>query len=68
MKITLTTKQAKLLKNLIEKETLQLMAEDDKGYTDPQGRVSHTRHIDICEKYDRIWEKLDKALEEANAE
>ncbi len=63
MRITLTTKQAKLLRNVIENETLRLMAEDDKGYTDVNGRTWHNLNTDKIDKLDRIWEKLDKAIE-----
>lgn len=63
MKITLTTKQAKLLRNTIEEQTLRLMAEDDKGYTDLNGRTWHNINTDKIERLDRIWEKLDKAIE-----
>ena len=64
MKLTLTTAQARMLKNLIEEKTLALMAEDDKGHKDTHGTVWHTWNVDKIEKYDRIWEKIDKALEE----
>lgn len=63
MRITLTIKQAKLLRNVIENETLRLMAEDDKGYTDVNGRTWHNLNTDKIDKLDRIWEKLDKAIE-----
>ena len=63
MKITLTARQAKLLRNVIENETLRLMAEDDKGYTDINGRTWHTHNTEKIERLDRIWEKLDKAIE-----
>ncbi len=63
MKITLTTRQAKLLRNVIENETLRLMAEDDKGYTDINGRTWHCNNTEKIERLDRIWEKLDKAIE-----
>ena len=64
MKLILTTTQAKLLKALIEEKTLKLLDEDEKGYTDPRGTVWHTRNVDKIEKYDRIWSKIDKALDE----
>lgn len=63
MKITLTKRQAKMLKNLIEQETLRLIAEDDERYKNHQSY----RNISTCEKLDRIYEKLDKALEEEDA-
>lgn len=63
MRITLTIKQAKLLRNVIENETLRLMAEDDKGYTDVNGRTWHNLNTDKIDRLDRIWEKLDKAIE-----
>ena len=63
MKIVLTTRQAKLLKQTIEEETLRLMAMDDKGYTDANGNTWHTLNVDRIEKLDRIWDKLDKAIE-----
>lgn len=63
MKITLTVKQARLLRQVIENETLRLMAEDDKGYTDANGTTWHTLNVDRIEKLDRIWDKLDKAIE-----
>lgn len=64
MKLTLTTAQARLLKALIEEKTLKLLDEDEKGYTDQRGTVWHTRNVDKIEKYDRIWSKIDKALDE----
>lgn len=63
MKITLTAKQARLLRQVIENETLRLMAEDDKGYTDANGRTWHTMNVDKIERLDRIWEVIDKAIE-----
>lgn len=63
MKITLTAKQARLLRQAIENETLRLMAEDDKGYTDSNGRTWHNLNTDKIDKLDRIWAKLDKAIE-----
>lgn len=63
MKITLTAKQARLLRQVIENETLRLMAEDDKGYTDANGRTWHTMNVDKIERLDRIWAVIDKAIE-----
>lgn len=63
MKITLTVRQAKLLRNTIEEATLRLMAEDDKGYTDANGRTWHNLNTDKIDRLDRIWDKLDKAIE-----
>lgn len=67
MKVTLTVRQAKLLRNVIESETLRLMAHDDKGYTDANGRTWHNLNTDKIDRLDRIWEKLDKAIEEEDS-
>lgn len=63
MKITLTAKQARLLRQVIENESLRLMAEDDKGYTDANGTTWHTLNVGKIDKLDRLWAKLDKAIE-----